>query len=90
MNKLLLLIVVFFTSCKSVILQKKQPIPEKVDIQTDVNQTILGVSESDVNIFNPNYFSPGQVLLIILFIIFLLCFASLSPYISKFLKKKRS
>lgn len=90
MNKLLLLIVIFFTSCKSVVLQKKQPIPQQINTQTDTNQTILGVSESDVNIFNPEYFSPAQVLLIILFIIFLLCFASLSPYISKFLKKKRS
>ena len=90
MNKLLLLIVIFFTSCKSVVLQKKQPTPQQINTQTDTNQTILGVSESDVNIFNPEYFSPAQVLLIILFIIFLLCFASLSPYIAKFLKKKRS
>lgn len=90
MNKLLLLIVIFFTSCKSVVLQKKQPTPQQINTQTDTNQTILGITESDVNIFNPEYFSPAQVLLIILFIIFLLCFASLSPYISKFLKKKRS
>lgn len=90
MNKLLLTIFLFLSSCKSVVIQNKKPIPQQLPQVNDSNQTILGISEADVNIFNPDYFSPAQVLFIILFIVSLLCFISFSPYILKFLKKKRS
>ena len=93
MNKLLLIILLLFSSCSSSVIQKKQQIthkPHQAHQTIDSNQTILGVNQSDVNIFNPNYFSPVQVFLVILFIILLLCFISLSPYILKFIKKKRS
>jgi hypothetical protein len=90
MNKLLLTILLLFSSCKSVVVQKNQPIPQQVQQVSDSNKTILGIGEPDVNIFNADYFSPSQVFLVLLFIIFALCFISFSPHILKFLKKKRS
>ena len=90
MNKLLLTVLLFLSSCKSVVVQNKKITSQQVPQTNDSNQTILGVSEPDVNIFNADYFSPAQVFLVLLFIIFLLCFISLTPHILKFIKKKRS
>ena len=94
MKKILIILLLLSTSCVSRSTHNKNSISKNNLIQsqsqTDSNSTVLGIDSSSVNVFNPNLFSPSEVFGVIIFIILLLCFISLSPHFKKFIDKKRS